>query len=203
MYDTFLTTSTFGSAEHPTDSEGLLAIHGEIRRYDEPDHDLSEDIVVGTLAAYRIFTDPAATSDMAYVAAMCEVSAELEAVARAIDLGEILVDLDLGDLLVVTAIEVAPEHRGQDLPLRAIQSLVASFGSRCRYLVIGPVPGDSDVFHRNGGAKRSRLERHFARLGARQLPTPGFLIVDLFDRSLPVFDDELPDEWPLEPFELD
>lgn len=203
MYDTFLTTSTFGATEHPTESDGMLEIHGEIRQYDEPDHDLAEDIVVGTLTAYRIFTDPATTTDVVYVAAMCEVSAELEAVARAIDLGEIMVDLDLGDLLVVTAIEVAPEHRGQDLSLRAIQSLVAAFGSRCRYLVIGPVPGDADVFHRNGGAEGSGLERHFARLGARQLPTPGFLIVDLFDRDLPVFDDELPDEWPLQPFELD
>ncbi len=92
-----------------------------------------------------------------------------------------LVEHAIEDVLVVSELFLEPHHRGRNLGLTMVRALLRTHGTGCQIVLLDVRPNDYLDTHDDEG--RQKLEAHFARIGALRLPTPGFMLLDLWRRD--------------------
>jgi len=154
-----------------------FAINGALYEVDDDD-DFNESGPIGAIGAWRVLAGRIGHDNLG--AAMDDEDLWFAQAFDALsDAG--LVEHAIEDVLVVSELALEPEHRGRNLGLTMVRALLRTHGTGCQLVVLDVRPNDYLDAHDEEG--RQTLESHFARIGALRLPTPGFMLLDLWRRN--------------------
>jgi hypothetical protein len=163
--------STIANLDDCEETEAVTEVHGEINHLSE-----DQETTVGCFHGWCIRTDRVVESGETFFDVCDRTSQELCDVASLVwDMKEdgYRAELDLGtpigNLMVASTIEIAPEHRGKGVGLLTLYRFIDYFGGGAAIAVLKPHPmhEQDPAVLRRGIAK---LKSHWSQLGFGPIP---------------------------------